>query len=301
MISAVALAGNIDFYQQRLQAGIEAFRAKRLQEAVDELRIAAFGMLEQPTVLLDTLARLALAQQAVGRTADAELTLNRFIEVERKFNNWGQSRLEPELKTQFEALLAKKISPETLLAISSLADLVETEEKRIAKLPPKERRKAFQAAPKRDSKNPMSSMELAREAANRGDHKETISWASQALDLDPKNEEALVLRAWARTARKDYKAALRDLNDLHAKTYEQQPALNADLFVCRVSEKDWAAARPLVHLIPEGDRSRPDVAAALKELPKEEAAQAEKPQEKASEKPQEKAPEKPQEKAPEKP
>jgi hypothetical protein len=125
IISAVALAGNIDFYQQRLQAGIEAFRAKRLQEAVDELRIAAFGMLEQPTVLLDTLARLALAQQAVGRTADAELTLNRFIEVERKFNSWGKSRLEPELKTQFEALLAKKISPETLLAISSLADLVE--------------------------------------------------------------------------------------------------------------------------------------------------------------------------------
>jgi len=61
MISAAALAGNIDFYQQRLQAGIEAFRAKRLQ-------------------------------------------------------------------------------------------------------------KAFQAAPKRDPKNPMSSMELAREVANRGDH-----------------------------------------------------------------------------------------------------------------------------------
>ena len=183
-------------------------------------------------------------------------------------------------------------APEKPQEISSLVDLVEADEKRIAKLPPKERQKAFQAAQKRDPKNPMWSMELAREAANRGDHKETISWASQTLELEPKNEEALMLRAWARTARKDYKAALRDLNDLDAETYEQLPALNADLFVCQVSEKDWAAARPLVDLIPEDDQSRPDVVAALKELPKEEAAQAEKPQEKAPEKPQE-TPDKP--------
>jgi Flp pilus assembly protein TadD len=280
MISAIALAGD-DFYQQRLQAGIEAYRAKRLQEAVDELRIAAFGMLEQPTVLLDTLARLALAQQAVGRTADAEFTLNRFIEVERKFNNWGQSQLEPELKKRFEALLREKISSETLLAISSLADLVETEEKRIAKLSRKEKQKALLAAHERDPKNPKWPLELAREAASRDGHKETISWASQTLELDPKNEEALVLRAKALTARKDYEAALRDLKDLDAKAYERLPALNADLFVCQVGAKDWAAARPLFDQIPRDDQSRPDVAAALKKLPKEEVARAEKAAEKA--------------------
>jgi len=219
----------------------------------------------------------------VGRTADAEFTLNRFIEVERKFNNWGQSQLEPELKKRFEALLREKISSETLLAISSLADLVETEEKRIAKLSRKEKQKALLAAHERDPKNPKWPLELAREAASRDGHKETISWASQTLELDPKNEEALVLRAKALTARKDYEAALRDLKDLDAKAYERLPALNADLFVCQVGAKDWAAARPLFDLIPKDDQSRPDVAAALKKLPKEETAQAEKPAEKADE------------------
>ena len=76
------------------------------------------------------------------------------------------------------------------------------------------------------------------------------------------------MRAWALTARKDYEAALRDLKRLSAETYKQQPALNADLFICQVSAKDWAAARPLVKLIPKGDQSRPDVVAALKKLPK---------------------------------
>src|SRR5215813_15406480 len=89
-----------DFYESRLKAGQEAYRQNRIPEAIDQFRISAFGFLNRPSLLSESLARLALAQDAAGRTADAEATLSRFLEVERRFSTYAQIKLEPGTRTE---------------------------------------------------------------------------------------------------------------------------------------------------------------------------------------------------------
>ena len=90
--------------------------------------------------------RLALAQAAADKTADTRVTLDRFVEVERRFPSFAQANLQPEVRSAFKTLLLARIPQATILGVPSLSGLIETEEQKIAKLPPAERRKALEAA-----------------------------------------------------------------------------------------------------------------------------------------------------------
>ncbi len=57
-----------DFTRARLATGIDAYASKRFAEASDQFRIACFGLLDQPVALTEGLVRLALAQDAAGRS-----------------------------------------------------------------------------------------------------------------------------------------------------------------------------------------------------------------------------------------
>ena len=71
-----------DFGQARLQAGRAAFERQRYTEAVANLRIASFAMLDSPPRVLECLARIAIVQAAAGRPPE-----------ERKRHSTGSSRL----------------------------------------------------------------------------------------------------------------------------------------------------------------------------------------------------------------
>ncbi len=98
-----------------------AFQQKRFGEAIDEFRVAAFGALDEPTLLTECLVRLALAQAAAGKTSDADETLARFVDVEKRFGGFAKANLEPEVRTEFQALLKKRVSPATLAGVPSLS------------------------------------------------------------------------------------------------------------------------------------------------------------------------------------
>lgn len=258
-----------EFYLTRLRAGEQALQAKRTLEAVDQLRIACFGLLDQPQLLSEGLAVLALAQTAAGRTADVDATLARFVEVEQRFRVWAKVPLPPEMRGEVEALLAKRVRHEALLVVPSLANLVETDEQRIAKLPPKEKAKALEAKAKAEPRNLQWPLDLARDAAARGDHKAVIAWSGYVLQIDEKHAEALALRAHARTLRREYAGALAELKALPPERFAADPALHADLFVCLAQTKDFEEARAALAKVPEELRSRPDVAVASRRLPAE--------------------------------
>ena len=105
-----------DFSTERLREGEGALRAKRFPEAVDQLRIACFGLLSQPELLSEGLVHLALAQDGAGRNADVLATLNRFLEVERRFTPYGKARVDEETRLRFHALLVSRIPAEVLAA-----------------------------------------------------------------------------------------------------------------------------------------------------------------------------------------
>jgi protein TonB len=108
-LAGSALAGGQDFYEMQLQAGEAALAAGRAGEAAEDLRIAAFGLLERPALLCKALANLSLAQQAVGGAARADEALERYMEVERRFASCGEAGLDARRRAEFEALVRQRL------------------------------------------------------------------------------------------------------------------------------------------------------------------------------------------------
>ena len=272
MMTSVGAARGDEFYETRLRAGEAAYIEKRLPDAIDNLRIAAFGLLESPSMEAEALAYLTLAQTAGGRSADADATLGRFLEVERRFAPYAQLKLDPAIRAEFQALLLRRVAQSTLLAYPGLAGLVETEEQKIAKLPPKERVKAYEAAARREPANVRWPLDLAREAGSAGDQKAVIAWASKAIELEPANAEARAARAHAFFLKGDWSPARADLSAIPAAELEVRPVLLGDRFVCLVELKEWVPAAEAARAVPSSQAGRPDVVKAQQKLATERPA-----------------------------
>src|SRR5262249_37175207 len=65
--------------------------------------------------------RLALAQDAVGKAADADATLARFLDVERRFGVFAKADLSPNLRAEFAGLLKRRLPAETLSSMPTLS------------------------------------------------------------------------------------------------------------------------------------------------------------------------------------
>lgn len=256
-----------DFYKARLQEGRIAYETGNAAEAADLLRIGCFGLMDHPALLSEGLAWLALAQVKAGRAADVDGTVRRFLEVEKRFGVWAKAAVSDGARKEFEALLARRLPPEALASVPALAGLVETEEQKIAKLAPRERRRALEAKAAAEPAEKKWVLALARLAAEAGEPKETIRQAGKAIELDPQDLEARRLRAAALMARKSWAEALADLDALPPALFASQPALRADRFVCLAAAKEWDLARAAAAGLPEEQLARVDVAAALKKVP----------------------------------
>ncbi len=102
-------------------AGRDAFREKQYREAAKYLRLGRFLSLENPTLYLEILARLALAEDA-AKTPDArDRTLDRFFEVESRFGAFESASLEPDLRQDFSNLLQHRYTRPQLMQVPTLA------------------------------------------------------------------------------------------------------------------------------------------------------------------------------------
>ncbi len=260
-----------DFYSDRLRAGKDDFRAKHFREAANELRIAAFGFLDDPPMLSESLVRLSLAQAAIQPPADFGPTLTRFLDVERRFGAFGKASIEPELRAEFQALLAQHVPAQTLSEIPSLASMVETPDQKIAKLAPREQERSLEAEADREPKSAKWPLALCRLALESGDAKMMQKWASRALAIEPENHEALAFRAHAFALRGNCDRAAADLKILSKEDEEKWPMLFADDFVCLAARKDWAGAADAFSKVPADAASRKDVEAAKAKLDRAQA------------------------------
>ena len=275
MMSLLGAARADEFNDERLRSGQDAYAARHYGEAIDQFRIAAFGTLDKPVVLNECLVRLALAQAAAEKTADTRATLDRFVEIERRFPSFAQANLQPEVRSAFKTLLLARITQATILGVPSLAGLIETEEQKIAKLPPPaERRRALEAAAKREPGNVRWMVALSRDFLERGDPKEADRWATKALAAQPDDADALALRARARVARAEYADALKDLAALSQDERASRPELYADNFVSLVEVRNFDAAAEMSPRIPESQAGRSDVVRAKAKLAAEQQQRA---------------------------
>ncbi len=105
------------FYQTLLRDGQQAYERKDYAAAARELRLACFGMLEEPATLADCLTRLALAQDAAADLEGFRETFRRLTEVEERFKGYSQGGIAPELRATLETRLAARIPAATLAGL----------------------------------------------------------------------------------------------------------------------------------------------------------------------------------------
>jgi len=102
------------FYLSLLRDGRQAFDRKDYASASRLLRLACFGMLDEPKMLADCLARLALAQDRAEDLEGFHETFKRLAEIEERFNAYTQGGVAPELRTALDARLVARLPAATL-------------------------------------------------------------------------------------------------------------------------------------------------------------------------------------------
>lgn len=270
LIAAPLLAAD-DFYEQQLRSGKADFLANRLPQAADEFRIAAFGLMQQPPLLQEALARLAVAQNALGQNDDQRKTIDRFVAVEQRFATYANVQLEPSVRTKFEELVTKQVTRATLQAIPSLAKLANYEALRIASLPASQKAAAYEDMARREPRNAEWTLALTRDAAARDNSGDVVRWGARTLDLDPSNQEVKLLVAHARASRRECKEALAMISDLDP---SKNPDLYADQTVCFVEMSRWSDAKTALANVPDKLKSRADVVRASQQITAEQQRQA---------------------------
>lgn len=102
------------FYTSLLRDGMHAYDRKDYAAAARDLRLACFGMLDEPVALTDCLARLALAQDRAEDLEGFRETFRRLTEVEERFTTYSRGTLAPELRSALDQRLAARIPASTL-------------------------------------------------------------------------------------------------------------------------------------------------------------------------------------------
>src|SRR5918996_977771 len=102
------------FYLELLRDGTHAYDRGDFAVAARTLRLACFGMLDDPKALAACLARLALAQDKASDVDAFRDTFVRLTEVEERFQGYSQADLPAEVRGALEQKLAARIPASTL-------------------------------------------------------------------------------------------------------------------------------------------------------------------------------------------
>lgn len=133
--SASPLLAANGFYTQMLEQGKWALRAGDPQNAAQKLRLACFGLLDEPDILADGLVHLAVAQAdlataQLGAWEEFSKTLDRIFEVEQRFTVYSDLDLDPGMAQRFEELLVAHASYRSLRLVPVFSSLAKAAQAR---------------------------------------------------------------------------------------------------------------------------------------------------------------------------
>jgi len=140
----LSAAGVDPFYQSLLREGVLQYDRGDYAESARTLRIACFGMLDEPRALAGCLSRLALAQDRMDDGDGFQDTFRRLAEVEERFQAYTGAELPAETRAALEPRLAARIPAATLRAIPVFRPLADLKP---AAAEPKPRRGKSEAQP----------------------------------------------------------------------------------------------------------------------------------------------------------
>lgn len=252
------------FYAQLLEEGIYTYHRGEPAAAAEDLRLAVFGLLEEPALLAEGLTYLALAQQEAGENEAARETLGRLVAVEDRFGTWSGLELSPVVRRQAEELLMQALPEEVLTSTAGFRPLAdESFLRRVAELPPADRLTALAQQMERRPGEPRWAMALARAELETGDTGDAARLASGVLadgreaarSHHPGAHCVLGLAA----ARNGDCPTVAEHLDACPRS-RQETAVAAELLACQVELERWAEARRLLADLPAEVASQRPVA-----------------------------------------
>ena len=270
------------FYQRRLDAGKAAWANGDYYQAVDDLRIAAFGLLDDLDVLSETLARLAVAQQAAGMTEESIETVRRFVDVEEVAAAFPSYALEAGVESALETLIRTSVPNERLSEVRSLSRFYTSDEDRVMGLSGRAKTRALEESVAKDPGNSRWYLLLANDALERRSMRDAATWIDRGLEAIPRDRGLLQMRADLHLRADDCEAAWRTVEGMIPFPGD----LGESIFLCLTREGNGQLASNVLlqleksnfPLSPAAERARDDLRRTVEAAPAAKAAApAEKP------------------------
>lgn len=206
--------GEVDpFYLSRLRDGEQALTRGDYASAAQNLRIAAFGMLEEPPRLAATLTELAIAETGAGATDDFRGTLQRLQDLEDRFSAYTKAPLTDAQRESFETTVMQRLSEKELTGYGIFAHLVnEKIEQELQLLPLRQRRRALQQRAEAHPDESRWGLELANLETTDGHPKAAIAALDTVLSNHPELEAAHCRRGSLLVDQKNWHQGAEDLS-----------------------------------------------------------------------------------------
>ncbi|MBV8203376.1 MAG: hypothetical protein JOZ15_22400, partial [Acidobacteria bacterium] len=264
-----AFAAADPFYLDLLRDGIQSYDRGDYAGAAKQLRVACFGMLDEPRQLAACLTRLALAQAAAGNTDAFRETFRRIVEVEDRFGAYGKADLPPEVRDAFEQRALAAVPAGTLEAIPAFRALLGRKlEAQVAALPPRERRRQLEERLAKEPRNVAWNVMLAELDLAEGKTAPAVSRAEATAALAPRDPRALCVRGQARAAAKRCAEAIGDLESCPAAAPAGPGGQRSAtvLLACRVELGQWRQAEEQVRALPAAWKQDREIAALMRRV-----------------------------------
>ena len=253
------IAGAADpFYEDQLRRGQLRFQAGDYEVAARSLRIASFGLLEEPPRLAEALTYLALAQAESGHGDAFAETFERLNDVEERFAVYDRLQ-DAAAKAAFEAFLIKLIPASRLRSTPAFSALT-------TKLPASQEESQSPAARRRDLRRRLEAapedsallLAAARFELGEGRERRAADYLARAISAEPTSIEAHCMNIGLAMALDRCDAALQSLSLCPGAT--QEAPSDEFLTSCLVDRKRWAEANSLLVDLSEDRRSDPKIA-----------------------------------------
>lgn len=255
------------FYERLLQQGSFSLERSDYAAAEEDLRLAAFGFLDEPELLMESLVELAVAQKGDGNQEGLVDTLHRVLEVEDRFEVYDRADLPQDTRHAFEAILVQTLPEPTLAASATFRELaLRHAAAELSNLPPRTRRQALDRRLAKTPDEPLWHLLSAELALEQDEPQRAADDAAKALAAEPTSGEGHCLhgRAVAEVALSGghstpsgtaarCREAISDLESCDRSRRELPYA--TPLLGCLVALGDWQQAAHLLDDLPAEVRS----------------------------------------------
>jgi len=237
------------FYLALLDDGIRSYTAGDLASAARTLRLACFGLLEQPERLGHCLAWLGAAQGRLDDRGSFVETFERLAALEQRFEVYRSLDLPDGVRSELERALALWIPGERLSAIPAFNDMAEWQEaSRLSRLAPPERREELARRREAEPDNPRWILMLVDLELLENDLPAARTLVEEALAAEPGQPRALCTRGLIEARQGRCREAVADLAP--CARARQDPDLAEALLGCQIGLGQWAEAGQFLDELP---------------------------------------------------